>query len=83
LPQLAAVLEKCALFLGHDSGISHLAAAVGTRCVLLFGGTDPAVWGPANPSVEIVQAEGGDLGRLSSELLQKRIETLIPRLANA
>ena len=52
LPHLAAVLQRCRLFLGHDSGISHLAAAVGTPCVLLFGPTDPAVWAPANPGRE-------------------------------
>ena len=56
LPHLAAVLQRCRLFLGHDSGISHLAAAVGTPCVLLFGPTDPAVWAPANPGVKIVTA---------------------------
>jgi heptosyltransferase-2 len=64
LPQLAAVLERCTLFLGHDSGISHLAAAVGTRCVLLFGATDPAIWAPANPGVSVVEAPNGDLALL-------------------
>lgn len=64
LPQLAAVLERCALFLGHDSGISHLAAAVGARCVLLFGATDPAVWAPVNPRVTVIEAEEGDLARI-------------------
>jgi heptosyltransferase-2 len=61
LPQLAAVLERCRLFIGHDSGISHLAAATGTPCVLLFGPTDPAVWAPANPGVQVLQAPLGDL----------------------
>ena len=64
LPHLAAVLEKCAVFLGHDSGISHLAAAVGTPCLLLFGPTDPAVWAPANPHVSVLRAPDGDLARL-------------------
>ena len=41
LVELAVRLQNCALFLGHDSGISHLAAAVGTRSFLLFGPTDP------------------------------------------
>ncbi|MEI9894123.1 MAG: glycosyltransferase family 9 protein [Chthoniobacter sp.] len=41
LPLLAAVLERCRLFLGHDSGISHLAAAVDTPCLLLFGPDRP------------------------------------------
>jgi heptosyltransferase-2 len=82
LPQLAAILEKCALFLGHDSGISHLAAAVGTRCVLLFGGTDPAIWAPTNATVEVVQADGGDLSRLAPAILQSRIEPQLRHLAS-
>lgn len=46
LSDLAAILEKCEVFVGHDSGIAHLAAAVGTRTLALFGPTDPRVWGP-------------------------------------
>jgi len=65
LPQLAAVLERCDLFLGHDSGISHLAAAVGARCVLLFGATDPAVWAPANVGVRVIPAPAEDLNNLT------------------
>lgn len=61
LPQLAAVLARCVGFVGHDSGISHLAAAVGTPCVLLFGPTDPHVWAPANAHVRVVAAPDGDL----------------------
>src|SRR5204863_227643 len=45
LPVLAAVLEH-PLFIGHDSGISHLAAAAGAKSILLFGPTDPDVWAP-------------------------------------
>ena len=56
LVELAVRLQKCALFLGHDSGISHLVAAVGTPCLLLFGPTDPAIWAPANPQVRVLRA---------------------------
>lgn len=56
LSELAAQLQNCAVFLGHDSGISHLAAGVGTPCLLLFGPTDPAVWAPANPWVRVLRA---------------------------
>jgi len=41
LPELLGVLKPAALFLGNDSGISHLAAAVGTPTVVVFGATDP------------------------------------------
>ena len=60
LPHLAAVLERSTFF-GHDSGISHLAAAAGANCILLFGPTDPNVWAPQNNNVRIFRAPGGRL----------------------
>jgi len=58
LPYLAAVLENT-IFLGHDSGISHLAAAAGANCILLFGPTDPAIWAPMNKNVQVIRARTG------------------------
>jgi heptosyltransferase-2 len=58
LPHLAALLEG-SVFVGHDSGISHIAAAVGARCLLLFGPTDPAIWVPANANVTVLRAPEG------------------------
>ena len=63
LPHLAAVLER-SIFIGHDSGISHLAAAAGANCILLFGPTDPNVWAPQNSNVRILRAPGGRLSDL-------------------
>ena len=63
LPQLAAVLEQ-STFIGHDSGISHLAAAAGARCLILFGATDPKVWAPQNTNARVLLAPSGDLTRL-------------------
>jgi heptosyltransferase-2 len=74
LPYLAAVLEKCSFFLGHDSGISHIAAAVGARCVLLFGPSDPAVWAPVNSDVRVVRANNGMIGDLSAEDVTRAID---------
>ena len=64
LPHLAALFEG-SVFVGHDSGISHIAAAVGARSVLLYGPTDPAVWAPANENVTVLRAPDGDLGLLA------------------
>lgn len=69
LPQLAAVLERCALFIGHDSGISHIAAAVGTDSLLLFGPTDPAVWAPAGRNVHVLRAPTRQLSDISVDLV--------------
>jgi heptosyltransferase-2 len=66
LPQLAAALEQ-AIFIGHDSGISHLAAAAGATCILLFGPTDPNVWAPKNDNVQILRARNAKLSDLSIE----------------
>jgi heptosyltransferase-3 len=68
LPHLAALLEGGA-FVGHDSGISHIAAAVGARCLLLFGPTDPAIWAPANRSVTVLRAPDGKMELLTVETL--------------
>lgn len=54
LPRLAAVLGRCRVFLGNDSGITHLAAIMGVETFALFGPTDPAVWGPRGPRVRII-----------------------------
>jgi ADP-heptose:LPS heptosyltransferase len=67
LTELAARLAGGAGFIGHDSGISHLAAACGVPCLLFFGPTDPSVWAPRNPEVGVIVAPGGDLGRLDFE----------------
>jgi heptosyltransferase-3 len=63
LPVLAALLEH-AIFVGHDSGISHLAAAAGAKCILLFGPTDPDVWAPTNENVQVFRAASGKLSDL-------------------
>lgn len=72
LPQLAAVLEG-SLFIGHDSGISHIAAAAGARCILLFGWTDPAIWAPANANVTVLRAPEGKMELLEMEAVLSQI----------
>lgn len=43
---LAGILSQARLFVGNDSGVTHLAAAAGTPTIALFGPTDPASWAP-------------------------------------
>ena len=56
LQELAAVLAASAAFVGNDSGVSHLAAAVGAPTVALFRATEPAQWAPRGPTVHIANA---------------------------
>lgn len=67
LEDLVALLASARLFLGHDSGVSHLAAACGAPGVLLFGPTDPVMWAPPVPQVRVVQAP--ELSQLSVDKL--------------
>jgi hypothetical protein len=55
LYKVACWLAGARLFIGNDSGITHLAAAVGTPVVALFGPTDPNVWGPRGNRVRILR----------------------------
>jgi ADP-heptose:LPS heptosyltransferase len=55
LPLLAAILSQCSLFIGNDSGITHLAAALGVPTIALFWPTDPYVWGPRGKKVFIAR----------------------------
>lgn len=51
---LAALLKRAALFVGNDSGAMHIATAVGTPVVALFGPSNPAEWGPRGGPAEVI-----------------------------
>ncbi len=59
LPALAQRLRECRLYIGHDSGVSHLAAACGVPCILLFGPTDPRIWAPPAECVRVIYSDSG------------------------
>lgn len=48
-------LQHAQLFIGHDSGLSHLAGRLGVPSVLLFGPTDPARWAPRGKHVAVMR----------------------------
>ena len=54
LYELACWLRRARIFVGNDSGISHLAAAVGTPSFVFFRTTDPRVWSPRGPATNVV-----------------------------
>lgn len=55
LETLAGLLAQAAAYAGHDSGPTHLAAALGTPTLALFGPTDPALWAPRGPRPERIR----------------------------
>ncbi|UCD71575.1 MAG: glycosyltransferase family 9 protein [Syntrophobacterales bacterium] len=59
LIHVASILDKCRYYIGNDSGITHLAAAVGIPTIALFGPTDPEIWGPRGERVAILEKHLG------------------------
>jgi heptosyltransferase III len=59
LPKVKSLLSRASLFVGNDSGPAHIAAAFGAPCVVIFGASDPAIWGPWRTASEIVAAPDG------------------------
>ncbi len=55
LTSVARELAGSRNFVGHDSGITHLAAALGVRCVVLWAQTNEKVWGPPGEMVHILK----------------------------
>jgi heptosyltransferase-2 len=78
LPHLAALFEH-AIFLGHDSGISQLAAAAGANCILLFGPSDPEVWAPKGKNVYLVRSKTGAMEDVDLAEVKKLLTQLSGR----
>jgi len=72
LPELAGRLASCSAFVGHDSGITHLAAAIGLPGLALWGATSEAIWRPRSDRLKVLRAPGGLTGltvdRVAGEL---------------
>lgn len=54
LTKAAEQMARADLYIGNDSGITHLAAAIGLPTVAIFGTTDPAIWRPLGDHVAVV-----------------------------
>lgn len=60
LYELACWFAHARIYIGNDAGPTHLAAAVDTPVVALFGPSDPAVWAPRGAQVAIAKATSMD-----------------------
>src|SRR5260370_5872730 len=76
LAELAAVFEH-AVFIGHDSGISHLAAAASADCILLFGPSDPEAWAPLNENVQVIRGADGKIDNIKIPAVEEPIQPLL------
>ncbi|HXR75901.1 MAG TPA: glycosyltransferase family 9 protein [Bryobacteraceae bacterium] len=60
LLSLAEWIAGARLFIGNDSGITHLAAATGIPAIALFGASDPQVWAPRGENVAVIRGDSMD-----------------------
>lgn len=74
LTELARQLQTCLAFVGHDSGISHLAAALGLPGLILWGNSVQEIWRPQGDNIVILKPARG-LGTLAAH-------RVIPALMN-
>jgi ADP-heptose:LPS heptosyltransferase len=63
---LGAILAQAGVYVGNDSGVTHLAAAWNAPTVALFGPTDPRQWAPLGENVCVIRAPQGDLLALTA-----------------
>lgn len=92
LNRLSAFLSECRFYMGNDSGVSHLAAATGIPCLIVFGPTNPSVWAPRGGHVHLFQTQWDPTDNLAwsplasleplDPLLVRNLEKLLMHTAN-
>jgi ADP-heptose:LPS heptosyltransferase len=76
---LVSELSQSSLFIGHDSGVTHVAAATGVVTVALFGPTDPSIWAPNGDHVIVTRSPDRTMAGLSVETVLGNVEKLVGR----
>ena len=87
LPEAAATLARCALFVGNDSGLMHLSAATGTPTIGLFGPTPASEYAPVGARALAVLAKGpagaAPMGALTASRVADQATALLARPVEA
>jgi len=73
LSEIKSLMASALLFVGNDSGPAHMAAAFGVPSVVLFGGSDPDVWGPWQTPSEVLAAPG-NISEIRTEQVIEALE---------
>jgi heptosyltransferase-2 len=68
LVELARRMQTCSAFIGHDSGITHLAAALDLPGLVLWGETDLTTWRPQSARLKILRDPAGLMDLLAASV---------------
>lgn len=74
LDELADRVRVAGVFIGADTGPTHLAAQLGVPTVALFGPTDPGLWAPVGPCVRVIRAGDGRVAAITAEHVLRAVE---------
>ncbi len=74
---LGALMRGAAITVCNDTGVMHIAGAVGARCAAVFGPTDPARWKPVGENVVAVRRDDGDLEGVAVDAVMKSVAQLL------
>lgn len=75
LRSLMGVMKACRLFIGNDSGPSHIAAALGLPVICIFQGpAEPSVWGPRGPNVLVLRKSPTSVGDTHKDKENQELE---------
>ena len=77
LPQVVGLLSCIDGFIGNDSGLTHLAAALGVRTLAIFGPTNPAVYRPLGPDVNVLTSKTATFTKKSSPKVQRQLMSIL------
>jgi ADP-heptose:LPS heptosyltransferase len=75
--EVASILSTMHLVVSNDTGVMHVAAAVGVPVVSLFGPTDPYQWAPVTPGNRWIKSRGEDISEISVEAVVAACEDLL------
>jgi len=71
---LTNIIIEAALYIGHDSGITHLAAMLGTSTIALFKESNANQWGPLGPCVRVIQDSNTDTSALMEKVIKAAMD---------
>ncbi len=74
LETLAQKLANVRAFIGHDTGVSHLAAAAGASTFALFGATNPRVWAPLGDHVRVIRTDDDKLLSITPAMILNNLD---------
>ena len=70
ISEISSLLAGASLFIGNDSGPAHMAAAFGLPVIVLFGNSDPAIWGPWRTPSEVLTSPAGITNIATAQVIE-------------